>query len=312
MIGKYILGRLLQLVPVLFLIALIVFSIMRLLPGDPALLMLQGAEGGMMTPERLEELRESMGLNDPAPVQFLHFVTNALTGDLGNSVRFRAPVTEMIGERIGATMELAVAGLLCSLLIGLPLGMIAAMRQGGWIDAFSMIFSYLGASVPVFWLGLLLVYAFAFGTGWFPSAGSEGWRSLVLPALTLGLINAGLIARLTRSSMVDVLREDYIRTAEAKGVPRALMMRRHALRNAMIPVVTILGLQFGNMLAGTVVTETVFSRPGIGRMIVQAILQKDYPLVQGSVLFLAVTYVLANLAVDIAYTWLDPRMRHGR
>lgn len=309
--GRYIMGRILQLVPVLFLISLIVFSIMRLLPGDPALLMLQGAEGGMTTPERLEELRESMGLNDPAILQFWHFVSGAATGDLGESIRFRAPVMEMIQERIGATFQLAIAGLICSLIIGLPLGMIAAMRQGGWIDAVCMIFSYLGASIPVFWLGLLLIYAFAFGTGWFPSAGTTGWNSLVLPAVTLGLINAGLIARLTRSSMIDVLREDYIRTGRAKGVPAGLLLRRHALRNAMIPVVTILGLQFGNMLAGTVVTETVFSRPGVGRMIVQAIIQKDYPLVQGAVLFLSVTYVTANLLVDIAYAWLDPRIRYG-
>jgi len=309
--GRYLIGRLAQLLPVLFLISLIVFSVMHLLPGDPALLMLQGAEGGMASPEQLANLRASMGLDQPLPEQFWHFVTHALTGDLGTSVRFRDPVLSMVLERLPATATLAIAGLLCSLVIGIPLGMLAAMRQGGWIDAICMVFSYLGASVPVFALGLVMIWLFAFGLGWLPSAGSGSPETLVLPAVTLGLINAGLVARMTRSSMVDVLREDYMRTAAAKGVPARLMLSRHALRNAMIPVVTILGLQFGNMLAGTVVTETVFSRPGIGRLIVQAILQKDYPLVQGAVLFLAVIYVLANLLVDILYAWLDPRIRYG-
>lgn len=310
--GNYILGRVAQMIPVLFLVSLIAFSIMHLLPGDPALLMLAGAEGGMTSPERLAELREQMGLNDPVAVQYWRFLSHAVMGDLGQSIRFRDPVLSMILDRLGATFELAFAGMACSLIIGIPLGMIAAVRQGGWIDAFCMTFSYLGASVPVYWLGLVMVFTFAFQFGWFPSSGAANWSALVLPAITLGLINSGLVARLMRSSLLDVLGEDYIRTGRAKGVPPGLLLWRHGIKNAMIPVVTILGLQFGNMLAGTVVTETIFSRPGVGRMIVSAILQKDYPLVQGAVLFLSVVYVTVNLIVDIAYAWLDPRIRYGR
>jgi len=310
--GSYILGRIIQLIPVLFLISVIVFGIMHLLPGDPALLMLAGAEGGAIPPERLAQLREQMGLNDPLLVQFWHFISGAVVGDLGESLRFREPVLAMILDRLGSTVELAVAGLFCSLLIGVPLGILASVRQGGWIDTICMTLSYLGASLPVYWLGLILVFFFAFNLGWFPSSGGGSIEQLILPALSLGLINAGLIARLVRSSMVEVLGEDYMRTGRAKGLPPRLLLWRHGIKNAMIPVVTMVGLQFGNMLAGTVVTETVFSRPGVGRLIVNAIIAKDYPLVQGAVLLLAVIYVSVNLLVDILYAFLDPRIRYGR
>jgi len=308
--GSYIASRVAQLVPVLLLISLIVFAIMHLLPGDPALLMLAGAEGGAISPERLAELRQQMGLNDPLAIQYWRFLTGALVGDLGESLRFREPVLEMILDRLGSTVELAVAGLFCSLAIGVPLGILASVRQGGWIDTFCMSLSYLGASVPVYWLALMLVFVFAFTLGWFPSSGGGSLEKLVLPALSLGLINAGLIARLMRSSMLEVLGEDYMRTGRAKGLSPRLLLWRHGIKNAMIPVVTMVGLQFGHMLAGAVVTETVFSRPGVGRLIVNAIIAKDYPLVQGAVLFLAVLYVLVNLAVDLAYAWLDPRIRY--
>ncbi|MHA3977017.1 nickel ABC transporter permease [Halovulum sp. GXIMD14794] len=309
--GRYVTNRLLQLVPVLLLVSLFVFAVMHLLPGDPALLMLAGAEGGAISPERLQELRAQMGLNDPLPVQYLNFLTNALQGDLGSSVRFQKPVTELIGDRFGSTLELAVAGLLVAIAIGLPLGMVAAARKGGWIDTLCMTLSYVGSSMPVYWLGLLLVLVFSFTLHWFPSAGGTGLRSLVLPAVTLGLLSAGVLARLIRSSMLEVATEDYMRTAHAKGLPTRLVILRHGLKNAMIPVLTMIGLQFGALLAGTVVTETVFSRPGLGRLIVNAILSKDYPLVQGTILFLAVVYLLVNLLVDIAYAWLDPRIRFG-
>ena len=310
--GNFVLARLVQMIPVLFLISLIVFGIMHLLPGDPALLMLAGAEGGAIPPERIAQLRAQMGLDDPVPVQYWRFLTGAMVGDLGESIRFREPVLDMILDRLGSTVELAVAGLICAMLIGIPLGIVAAVREGGWIDAFCMTVSYLGASIPVYWLGLVLIFFFALNLGWFPSAGGESLRALVLPALTLGLISAGIIARLVRSSMIEVLQEDYMRTGRAKGLPRSLLLWRHGIKNAMIPVVTILGLQFGGMLAGTVVTETVFSRPGVGRLIVNAIIAKDYPLVQGAVLFLAMIYVLVNLMVDILYAYLDPRIRYGR
>ena len=307
----YIAGRLVQLIPVLLLVSLIVFGVMHVLPGDPAMLMLAGAEGGAITPERLAELRDQMGLNEPLYVQYLNFITNAVQGDLGNSIRFQLPVTELIADRFAKTLELAIAGLLVSIAIGLPLGMVAAARKGGWTDTFSMTLSYLGSSMPVYWLGLLLILFFSFELRWFPSAGGEGFRALVLPALTLGLLSAGILARLVRSSMLEVQTEDYMRTARAKGLSTRLVLWRHGLKNAMIPVVTMMGLQFGALLAGTVVTETVFSRPGVGRLVVNAIMAKDYPLVQGTILFLGVVYLTVNLLVDIAYAWLDPRIRYG-
>ncbi len=308
--GRYVAARLLQLVPTLFLISLIVFSVMHALPGDPALLMLQGAEGGA-SPERLEELRGQMGLDDPLITQYLRFAGGALIGDFGESVRFRTPVSALILERFGYTLNLAFAGLLVSLAIGLPLGMLAAVRQNSWVDAAAMGIAYLGASMPIFWLGLVLIVTFSFTLGWLPSAGAQGWRSLVLPAFTLGFVSAGLVSRLVRSSMIEVLQEDYIRTSRAKGLAERLVLWRHGFRNALIPVVTMIGLTFGGMLAGAVVTETVFSRPGLGRLVVQAILSKDYPLVQGCVLFLAMVYLAVNLVVDLLYAWLDPRIRYG-
>jgi peptide/nickel transport system permease protein len=310
--SRYIVSRLLQLVPVLFLISLIVFLVMHTLPGDPAELMLQGAEGGSVTPERLAELRTEMGLDDPLVVQYMRFAGGALVGDLGESIRFRTPVSALIAERFYYTMELAIAGLVCALAIGVPLGMIAAVRVNGIFDTIAMGIAYVGASVPIYWLGLVLILVFAFNLGWFPAAGAQDWNSLVLPAFTLGFASAGLISRLVRSSMIEVLQEDYIRTGRAKGLSEPIVLWRHGLKNALIPVVTMVGLQFGGLLAGAVVTETVFSRPGIGRLIVSGILSKDYPLVEGCALFLAVVYLLVNLFVDILYAWLDPRIRYGR
>jgi ABC-type dipeptide/oligopeptide/nickel transport system permease component len=309
--ARYIAGRLAQLVPVLLLISLIVFGVLHALPGDPAELILAGAEGGASSPERLAELRAEMGLNDPLPVQFGRFLGSALLGDLGMSIRFRYPVSALILERFGATMELALAGMVVALGIGIPLGMWAAVKRDRWADTLAMGLAYLGASMPVYWFGLILILLFAFNLGWFPPAGGDGLAALVLPAITLGFVSAGLIARLVRSSMIEVLQEDYVRTARAKGLPVRLVLWRHGFRNALIPVVTMAGLQFGNMLAGAVVTETVFSRPGVGRLVVSAILTKDYPLVQGAVLFLATVYLAVNLLVDVLYAWLDPRIRYG-
>lgn len=309
--GRYLLDRVLQLVPVLIIISAIVFGIMHLLPGDPAQLMLAGAEGGAVTPERLAELRKQMGLDDPWIVQYLRFLTRAMVGDLGTSIRFGTPVTDLVLDRFASTMWLAVLGLVVAVAIGVPLGVAAAIGQNGPVDWLAMALSYLGASMPVYWLGLLLILGFAFNLGWFPPAGGDGLRGLVLPAATLGLVSAGLIARLVRSSMVEVMTEDYIRTGRSKGLTERLVVWRHGLKNALIPVVTMLGLQFGGMLAGAVVTETVFSRPGVGRLTVDAILWKDYPLVQGCVLFVASVYLLVNLAIDLLYAWLDPRIRYG-
>jgi ABC-type dipeptide/oligopeptide/nickel transport system permease component len=232
-------------------------------------------------------------------------------GDLGESIRFRTSVTGLIVDRMGFTIELAVAGLAVALLLGVPLGMLAAVRQNSWIDTLAMSLAYVGASLPIFWFGLILILLFSFTYSWFPPAGAAGLIALVLPAFPLGFVSAGPISRLVRSSMIEVLGEDYIRTGRAKGLPQRLILWRHGFRNALIPVVTMVGLIFGGMLAGAVVTETVFSRPGLGRLVVSAILTKDYPLVQGCVLFLAVLYLLVNLLVDILYAWLDPRIRFG-
>ena len=311
MLLRYVAGRVAQLGVVLFLVSLIIFSIMHALPGDPVQLMLSGAESGSVTPERMAELREEMGLNDPLPVQYARYVGGAVTGDLGTSVRLRSPVLDLILDRLGSTLALSLGGIFFAVVIGMSTGILAALKQGSWIDTFSMILAYVGVSLPLFWLGLLLILVFSFQLGWFPPAGQEGLRALVLPSLSLGLISAGVIARLTRASLVEVLVEDYMRTARAKGLPKRIIYLRHALRNAFLPVLTILGLQFGAMLAGAVVTETVFSRPGLGRLVVSAILWKDYPLVQGIDLFMATTYVLVNLLVDVWAAWLDPRIRQG-
>jgi peptide/nickel transport system permease protein/oligopeptide transport system permease protein len=287
-----------------------VFFIMHALPGDPAQLMLAGAEGGAVTPERIQELREQMGLNDPLYVQYFRFITGALQGDLGNSIRLRSPVTDLILERFVFTLQLSLGGLFFAILIGMSMGTLAALKQNSWLDTLSMILAYIGISMPLFWLGLLLIFIFAFQLKWFPPAGGTGLRALILPSLTLGFVSAGIISRLTRSSLIEVFNEDYIRTALAKGLPHRLLLLRHAFKNALIPIVTIVGLQFGGMLAGATVTEIVFSRPGLGRLTVSAILWKDYPLVQGAVLFLAVVYVSVNLLVDVSYSWLDPRIRY--
>ena len=311
MLARYIARRLAQLVPVLFLVSLMIFSIMHALPGDPVQLMLAGAESGAVTPERQEELRELMGLNDPLYMQYFRFIGGAVTGDLGNSVRLREPVLHLILDRVGSTLALALGGIAVAVFLGMSTGVLAALKQGSWVDTASMVLAYVGVSLPLFWLGLLLILVFSFWLGWFPPAGATGFRSLVLPSLTLGLVSAGVISRLTRSSLVEVLVEDYMRTARSKGLPKRIVYLRHALRNALLPVLTIVGLQFGAMLSGTVVTETVFSRPGLGRLVVSAILWQDYPLVQGIVLFMATIYVVINLLVDISYAWLDPRIRYG-
>lgn len=312
MLSRYITGRVVQLIPVLFLVSLMIFSVMHALPGDPVQLMLAGAESGSVTPERQEELREAMGLNDPLYVQYFRFIRGAVTGDLGTSVRLRAPVLDLILDRLGSTLQLSLGGILFAVVIGMSTGILAALKQGSWLDTCSMFLAYIGVSMPLFWLGLLLILVFSFGLGWFPPAGEAGLRSLVLPSVTLGLVSAGVISRLTRSSLVEVLVQDYVRAAKAKGLPDRTVYLSHALRNALLPVLTMLGLQFGAMLSGAVVTETVFSRPGLGRLVVSAILWQDYPLVQGIVLFMASAYVLVNLVVDICYAWLDPRIRYEK
>jgi peptide/nickel transport system permease protein len=298
-------------VPVLFLVSIIVFSTMHVLPGDPAELMLAGAEGGAISAERIAELRVAMGLEDPLPVQYLRFVGKALQGDLGTSIRFRSSVTTLVLDRFPYTLRLALAGLAIAIVLGVTLGVAAALWRNTWVDTAAMGFSFVGVSMPIFWLGLLLIFFFGMQLRWLPVSGTADWRALVLPGFTLGFVSAALISRLTRSSLIEIMHEDYVRTARSKGLGEWRVLVSHMAKNALIPVITVLGLQFGGMLAGAVVTEVVFSRPGLGRLIVNGILWKDYPLIQGAVLFTAVVYLVVNLLVDLTYAWLDPRIRYA-
>jgi peptide/nickel transport system permease protein len=304
----YLARRLLAVIPVLFGVTLAVFSMLFLVPGDPVKMML--AEF-VTTPAQIAQMREQLHLDEPIVKQYGRFVANAVRGDLGTSIRSRRAVATEIGENVGSTAQLALASMAVAIAIGVPLGLMAALLRNSWLDAGSMIVALLGVSMPSFWLGLLLIFAFSLHLGWFPATGGGDLWHLVLPSVTLGMIASAIIARLTRSSMLEVLGQDYVRTARAKGLAWWGVVVRHALKNALIPVITIFGLQFGNLLAGAVVVETVFSRPGLGRLIVGGILAKDFPLVQGTVLFVATAYVLINVLVDLAYAYADPRIRFG-
>ena len=304
----WIARRVLAVVPVLFGVTLAVFSMLFLVPGDPVKMML--AEF-VTTPDQIAQMRAQLHLDEPILKQYGRFVTSAARGDLGTSIRSRRPVTTEIGENVWNTAQLALAAMLVAVVVGVPLGLLAALARSSWLDVASMATALLGVSMPSFWLGLLLIFAFSLHLGWFPATGGGSLLHLVLPSVTLGTIAAAIIARLTRSSMLEVLGQDYVRTARAKGLGGFAVVVRHALKNALIPIITIFGLQFGNLLAGAVIVETVFSRPGLGRLIVGGILSKDFPLVQGTVLFVATVYVLINVLVDVAYAYADPRIRFG-
>ena len=302
---KFILKRLLLLVPVLLGVSLLVFAIMSFTPGDPAQLIL----GENAPAHAVEALREEMGLNDPFIQRYARFVGNAVTGDLGRSYTSGRDVFDEIFSRFPNTLILAALGVIIAVAIGIPVGIISATRQYSMIDSGSMIFALLGVSMPNFWLGLMLILVFAVNLGWLPSGGYSDWSSLILPAITLGTGSAAIITRMTRSSMLEVIRQDYIRTARAKGVAENAVINKHALKNALIPIITVIGLQFGYLLGGAVLTETVFSWPGVGRMMVDAIRQKDTPTVLGTVVFLATTFSLVNLFVDLLYGFVDPRIK---
>jgi peptide/nickel transport system permease protein/oligopeptide transport system permease protein len=254
-------------------------------------------------------MRAQLHLDEPLPQQYGRFVWNAVRGDLGTSMRSRRPVTREILENLPSTAQLALASMAVAVTLGVALGLLAAVFRNTWLDVGSMLVALVGVSMPSFWLGLLLILVFSLFLGWLPATGGATLRHVILPALTLGMIAAAIVARLTRSSMLEVLGQDYIRTARAKGLGGWPVVLRHGLKNALIPVVTIFGLQFGNLLAGAVIVETVFGRPGLGRLIVGGVLAKDFPLVQGTILFVATAYVVMNLLVDVAYAVLDPRIR---
>jgi peptide/nickel transport system permease protein len=302
----YVIRRLVAALAVLWGVATVVFVLLQVIPGDPAETMLAGSGASQA---EITRIRQQLGLDDPLLIQYGHYLLNTLQGDLGRSLFSNRPVTLTIGEQLPATLQLAVAALLVAVFLGLSLGVLAALRADTWIDQAVMGIAVLGVSVPVFWSGLLLIWVFSVGLNWLPATGADGWRHLVMPALVLGLVGAGPIARLVRASLINALRADYITMARAKGLPDEVVIGRHALRNAIIPVITLIGLQAGFLLGGTVVTEAVFARPGLGRLVVEAILSKDLPVVQGIVLFVAATYVVINLLVDLATLALDPRLR---
>lgn len=295
-----------MIIPVLLGVSVIVFGIMELTPGDPVTLML----GERAPIEQREQLRERLGLNDPAPVRFYNWVTNAATGDLGRSIRSNRPVADELVARMGPTFELAAIATLIAVVIGIPIGVISATRQNSVADHVFTFASFLGLAMPVFWQALVMILLFSYVLEWFPASGRGGsWQYYVLPAVTLGTSAIASITRMTRSTLIEALNQDYVRTARAKGVVENRVTYRHALRNAMIPIVTVIGLQFGGLLAGAVITETIFAWPGIGRLAVDSIRAKDFPAVQGVILVFALAYAIVNLLVDILYAYLDPRLR---
>ena len=305
---RYLVRRLLLTIPVLLGVATLVFSLIHFIPGDPAQAML--GEGA--APHEVEQLRQRLGLDRPLIVQYGSFLRGLVRGDLGVSLRNDQPVTQQILERMPATAELALASMLVAVVIALPLGIIAAVWRGTTVDFGAMTLSLVGISVPNFWLGPLLAMIFAVELGWLPVGGRGTAAHLVLPSLTLGAALAAILARMTRASLLEELREPYVLAARAKGVSRSRAVLRHALRNSLIPIVTILGLQIGVVLTGAVITETIFAWPGIGRLLIQSINFRDYPTVQGCVLLIAVTYVGVNLITDLTYGLLDPRIRVDR
>lgn len=302
---RVVLRRLLLAIPTTLAVATLVFSLIHLIPGDPVLIML----GDGAQPTDVEELRAKLGLDRPLVEQYGHFLAGLGRGDLGRSLHFDQPVSELLGRHYPATVVLAFAAMAVALLVSLPLGMLAAYRRDGWIDRGARFFSLLGVSVPNFWLGPVAILLFSVQLGLLPVSGWSDWKSLVLPAATLGAALAALLTRMVRGALVEELGKPYLVTARSKGLRPFRVATAHALRNALVPVVTVVGLQFGSLLTGAILTETIFGWPGLGRLLIQAIRLRDFPLVQGSVLVIAVTYVAVNLVTDLVYAWLDPRIR---
>lgn len=304
---RYALQRLLVMIPLLAGVSLLVFSMVHLTPGDPVRLTL----GEEASEEDIARVRTELGLDRPLPAQFVSYIGRLVVGDLGVSLRSRQPVAEDLALRIWPSVELALSAMVIATLLGVTLGVAAAVRRGTWLDTVAMVVAVTGVSAPTFWVGLILILVFSIHLGWFPSSGRGGLGHLALPAITLGVHYAASIARVTRSSMLDVLNEDYVRTAHAKGLEPRIVVIGHALKNAMLPTVTLIGLQLGALLGGTVVVETVFAWPGVGRFAIDAIKHRDYPVVQAAILFMAVAFAVSNLVVDLLYGFLDPRIEYS-
>jgi len=302
----YILKRLVQVIPVLIGITVVAFVLVRL-TGDPATIMLP-PEAPAAT---VAAFRAEFGLDQPIHIQYLRFVGDALRGDFGKSLRYREPVGDLVLERLPATLELAIGAMAIAVFIGIPVGVLSAVKRNSWIDTVTRFFALFGQAVPSFYLGLMLIMIIAVQFRWLPTGGRGSLEQLILPAVTLGVHLMALTARFSRGAVLDVLRQDYIRTGRAKGLGETILLSRHVMKNAMIPIVTVIGLQVGAMFSGAVVTETVFSWPGIGRLMVQAISTRDFPIVQATVMIVAVIFVVVNLLVDLTYAWLDPRIKYG-
>jgi len=305
---NYIVKRLILLIPVVFGVVTLGFFLVHLIPGDPVEVML----GEQARAADKEMLRHELRLDRPLMEQYRLYLTGLARGDLGRSIHFREPVLTMITRRFPATILLTLAAMFVAILIAIPIGIVSATKQYSLIDNASMFFALLGISMPNFWLGPLLILLFSIQLGWLPVSGMGGVEHLILPSITLGTALAAILTRMTRAGILEVIRQQYIVTSRAKGLAEKKVLYKHALKNALIPVITILGLQFGALLSGSIITETIFSWPGIGRLVIQAVNQRDYPLVQGCVLFIALTYVLVNLATDLLYSAADPRIRIGR
>jgi len=302
---RYLIRRLLLTIPVILGVATLVFALIHLVPGDPAQAML-----GETAPQAdVLKLRHSLGLDQPLLTQYRTFMTGLVRGDLGTSFRYNAPVTAQIREKLPNTATLAIAAMCFAILFAIPLGIVAAVYRGTLVDHAAMTLALVGISMPNFWLGPLLAIVFAVWLGWLPVSGTGGLSHLILPALTLGAALSAILARMTRASLLEELRELYVLAARARGLSGARAVVKHAFRNSLIPIVTIVGLQFGAVLTGTIITETIFAWPGLGRLLIQAISFRDYPLVQGCILFISVTYVAMNLLTDLTYGFLDPRIR---
>ncbi|MFV1950587.1 MAG: nickel ABC transporter permease [Nitrospinota bacterium] len=302
---KYIIKRGILLIPVIMGVVTFVFLLIHLIPGDPVDMML----GETARQADREMLRTRLGLNDPIHLQYYKFIKGVVRGDLGRSIHYNRPVLKIIIDRFPATLKLTLGAIVIAILISIPMGIIAAAKQYSIFDNSSMLLALLGISMPNFWLGPLLIIVFSIKLGWLPVSGMGGLTYLILPSVTLGTSMAAILSRMTRSSLLEVIRKDYITTARAKGLSEWVIMVKHALTNALLPIVTIIGLQFGALLAGSIITEMIFSWPGIGRLTIQAIITRDYPLVQGCVLFIALCYVMVNLLTDLLYVFIDPRIR---
>jgi ABC-type dipeptide/oligopeptide/nickel transport system permease component len=303
---QYVIKRLISTVPVLLGISLLLFVMLRMLPGDPA----QVLAGQMATPEEVEVIRHQLGLDRPIHVQYALFLARLAHLDLGRSARTQNPVIQEIWARLPNTVLLAVLAISLACLFGIPAGIVAAVRPNSWIDYLVTSSALVGISMPVFWLGLMLVVVFSVLLQWLPAGGTGSWKHVVLPSLTLASFVVAFIARMTRSSMLEVLSQDYVTTARAKGLKELWVITKHALKNALIPIITVVGLQFGMLLGGAVLTETVFAWPGLGRLIVDSILARDYPMIQGTILVFGLLYILVNLVVDLIYAVVDPRIRY--